>query len=305
MTVAIERYGRRYSGAAFNSTFVDGYLAVNGGGAVSRAAAVSAVTSAAVAALGDSDYAGYYLDTIDGDEENGGTLWKFTATYKAITDATSLTFEAGGATQHITHGVHHISSDATQEGFAYFDQGSGGYGAEYVGLINPTIEGDVNGTDIVAPSFKFSVTLYVATADMTPEYIDILKNAQGKTNDDDISMLVQGVQMDFEEGELLLESITGGVKGIGQFELVFHFAESDNVADVCAEWDSRPWDPDASPSPAAVAVAKKGWEYLSVLYIPFTDTTAKREITRPGTVFVDKVYFDADFSLLGIPSPPP
>ncbi|MBC7326197.1 MAG: hypothetical protein H5T99_12950, partial [Moorella sp. (in: Bacteria)] len=47
-------------------------------------------------------------------------------------------------------------------------------------------------------------------------------------------------------------------------------------------------------------IAKKGWEYLWVLYEDAEDTNAQRLVKRPVAAFVEQVYPYGDFSQLGI-----
>ena len=49
-------------------------------------------------------------------------------------------------------------------------------------------------------------------------------------------------------------------------------------------------------------MTKAGWQYLWVQYQETHDTTAKNFARRPVGVYVEKVYWPANFGLLGIGS---
>ena len=47
-------------------------------------------------------------------------------------------------------------------------------------------------------------------------------------------------------------------------------------------------------------IAKKGWEYMWVRYADSEDTVAKAIVKKPIAAYIEKVYDEGDFSLLGI-----
>ena len=107
-----------------------------------------------------------------------------------------------------------------------------------------------------------------------------------------IRVTINGFPMLFAAGELLLEGVSGGIRGNQDFEITFRLAASPNVADVCADWDS-------SVKPAS-AVPKKGWEYAWVSYLPDVDTTAAAIVRKPLAIYIEQVYRTAAYSGLGI-----
>ena len=47
-------------------------------------------------------------------------------------------------------------------------------------------------------------------------------------------------------------------------------------------------------------IAKKGWEYLWVRYEDAVDASAHKWIKKPAFAYVERVYPEGDFGLLGI-----
>ena len=49
-----------------------------------------------------------------------------------------------------------------------------------------------------------------------------------------------------------------------------------------------------------VVASKKGWEYLWVRYEDAEDDAANVLVKKPTAAYVEKVYEDGDFSVLGL-----
>ena len=49
-----------------------------------------------------------------------------------------------------------------------------------------------------------------------------------------------------------------------------------------------------------VGINKKGWEYMWVRYADAEDATAKVIVKKPVAVYVEKVYEEGNFAVLGI-----
>ncbi len=47
-------------------------------------------------------------------------------------------------------------------------------------------------------------------------------------------------------------------------------------------------------------ISKRGWDHLWVRYQDAEDSTAKALVKRPVAAYVERVYYDGDFSGLGI-----
>lgn len=49
-----------------------------------------------------------------------------------------------------------------------------------------------------------------------------------------------------------------------------------------------------------VGINKKGWEYMWVRYADSEDTVAKAIVKKPAAAYIERVYDEGNFSLLGI-----
>ena len=72
----------------------------------------------------------------------------------------------------------------------------------------------------------------------------------------------------------------------GDWEITFKFAASPNAVNLQI---------------GTITVAsKKGWEYLWVRYEDAEDDAASMLVKKPVAAYVEKVYEDADFAVLGL-----
>ncbi len=85
---------------------------------------------------------------------------------------------------------------------------------------------------------------------------------------------------------MLFLGASGSKRGNDLWELQFRFSASPNKSDIQVG--------------EITGIAKKGWEYLWVLYVEDVDESAKSIVKKPIGVHVEQVYENGDFSLLGI-----
>jgi hypothetical protein len=179
-----------------------------------------------------------------------------------------ITFDTSGGTQHITQSI------STAHKYAPL----GKTAPDFKGAISVTHD-SVEGCDVVVPTFKFSVTAYIADEDVTPTYIGKLYALTGKINNAEFTVLGFGA---FQAGELLFLGSAATQRGDGSdWEVQWHFAASPNKTGITIGDIQN--------------VEKKGWEYLWVRYEDTDDTTAKSIVKRPTAVYVEKVYDEGDF----------
>ncbi len=85
---------------------------------------------------------------------------------------------------------------------------------------------------------------------------------------------------------MLFLGASGTKRGGGDWEITFRFAASRNRTNLTIG--------------DITGISKKGWEYLWVRYADAEDANAKALIKKPVAVYVEKVYEEGDFGLLGI-----
>jgi hypothetical protein len=136
----------------------------------------------------------------------------------------------------------------------------------------------VEGVDITVPVYHFSETHYLDDAVVTEPYKGTLFSLTGKVN--------SGAFRGFAAGECLFLGAAGTKRGQGDWEITFRFAASPNVTGLTIG--------------DITGIAKKGWEYLWVRYADAEDAAAKALVKKPVAVYIEKVYEEGDFSLLGI-----
>ncbi len=137
---------------------------------------------------------------------------------------------------------------------------------------------NVEGVDITVPVYNFAETHYLADAVVTLAYRVQLFNLTGTVNNGSFRGLAGG--------ECLFLGASGSMRGEADWEVSFRFAGSPNktglqVGDIAG-------------------INKKGWEYLWVRYQDSEDMAAKVLIKKPIAAYIEKVYEDGNFGLLGI-----
>lgn len=229
-------------------------------------------------------FSGHYRSRLDVNPL-GSNWWMVTATYsrQAITPdenpsqeqdqdlfPASVSFDTSGGQEHITQAYTPTGASAGERRFPA--QGS----PDYKGAIN--VSGDqVNGLDVVSPVFNFTETWTIPTVWMTDQYVATLYNLTGKVNDATFRV--------FEAGECLFLGARADI------------ARGDFRTTVTFSFSARPNE--ASKTVGTISVTnKKGWEYLWIQYENAKDNN--NLIKRPKYVYLDTIYPEGDFSLLGI-----
>lgn len=148
---------------------------------------------------------------------------------------------------------------------------------DFGGAIGVTHD-SVEGVDIAIPVFNFSVPYYPSDAIVTNAYKGLLFSLTGKVNN--------AAFMGLAAGECLFLGASGSKRSEDDWEITFRFAGSPNVTGLMVG--------DIGP------IAKKGWEYLWVRYEDDEDSASKTLVKRPVAAYVERVYEEGDFSLLGV-----
>lgn len=180
----------------------------------------------------------------------------------------SRSFDTTGGTQHITQAEDETSYSTAFLGAPYQDKAIG------------VDDNGVNGVDIVVPQLQWQEAYDVPNAYVTDAYIRTLATLTGRVN----AAAFRG----FQAGEVLFVGCSGSQewddqKGRGPWSLSFRFVASPNVT---------------NQPVGTMSISKKGHDYVWVRY----ETTSQDNslIKKPKHVYVNKVYKDGNFSLLGI-----
>jgi hypothetical protein len=203
-------------------------------------------------------------------------LWEVVASYRKIEAQpppqpgdSSYSFDTTGGTQHITQSRETVGGYAAAgvPAIPDFD--------EAIGVTDDGVEG----VDVTVPVFSYTETHFVPAAAVTSGYVNTLFNLTGRVN----SSAFKG----FAAGEMLFLGASGSKRAGEDFwEITYRFACSPNATGLTVG--------------TITGIAKKGWEYLWVLYEDVEDESAKRLVKRPLAAYVERVYLDGNFGALGI-----
>ena len=208
-------------------------------------------------------------------EPAGPELWDGEASYAPVsnefeppqTGESVFAFDTGGGTQHITHSLATVATYAAPGQTAPGFQGAIGVTAD-----------SVEGVDIVVPVYQFSETHVFPDAAVTDSYKNTLMIMTGRVNSDTFR--------GFAAGSVLFLGAAGSQRGDGDWEITFRFAVSVNLSAI-----------NVGP---ITNISKKGWEYLWVRYEDAEDGAAQAIVKRPVAAYVERVYLELPFSVLGL-----
>ena len=144
--------------------------------------------------------------------------------------------------------------------------------------IGTTREGDVQGVDIVVPACRFSIEYRQPKATITDAYVRTVELLTGTVNN--------ATFYGRAAGEVLFMGGDGsqGIKSDPTWS--YSFVRLPNIS--------------GQTIGEILSVAKKGHEYLWVLFEEKNDPAAKFVSKQPKAVYVERVYLSTAFSALGI-----
>jgi len=156
------------------------------------------------------------------------------------------------------------------------------------GLIGLTEDGNLDGVEVTIPSFAFSTTLYVAPTNITSTWIQNLYLLTGCVNFGASNrMIVDGITLDFSNGELLYKGVSGSKRGLGDLE-------------VTLEWEASPNVPSAVMTNITcgtiVVTNKAGFDYLWCRYQKTVDTNAASISSQVLGAYIDRIYRQGDLT---------
>lgn len=216
----------------------------------------------------------------------GDDAWEVTATYKnggvddeATPFRRTRSFDTTGGTSHMTQA---IKGAGTTDGERRYPTSAPA--AEHA--INVDDSG-VKGVDVVSPALQWQETYDVPSAYVTAAYIKNVAMLTGTVNN--------AAFRTFLPGEVLFAGCTGSQewdseKGDGPWQLSYKFIASPNAG----AGQTLP----ALECGSITGIEKRGHEFLWVRYEDAVSGTTL--LKRPKHVYVNKVYRDGNFALLGI-----
>ena len=209
---------------------------------------------------------------VDDDTDTG--RWTATVAYEEL--PVTVSFEGNEGSVHITQSLQTVHKYAP----------AGKTPPDFAGAIG-VAGSDVEGVDIVAPTFDFTISVLMVDADVTLGYLQSLRAAQGKVNSVPYTVTVGGLSWQFAAGELLMRRVSATKRGAETWEINALFSASENQTNIVI----------GSGANEITIAAKWGWEYLWVLYDGEVDAAATppRLTKRPVAAYVEKVYRTAVF----------
>lgn len=198
------------------------------------------------------------------DDDSERWLWAAKYSYRPPEATLRWGFNTSGGSVRVTH-----SKNTTRYP---------GTGPNFQGAIAVQSGGEPQGTDIVIPALKLTATYRWPKNTVTTTYVNALASLSGCVNSAAVDV--------YAAGELLFLGASGEITPGLPTEIVYEFAASANATGLTIGGIS--------------SIAKKGHEYLWVLWEDDEDTTAKRLVKKPLCVYVERVYTEASFATLGI-----
>jgi hypothetical protein len=178
----------------------------------------------------------------------------------------TFNFDTTGGMIHLTCAKEHIAD------YAAPGDPAGNNINQHGGVIGVTDNGEVEGTDIYAPALKMNYGFRFPEGVVNSTLARTLARATGKTNSD--------IWDGFQVGELLYIGSTGSDGRDAEAAVDFHLLASENATGLTIG--------------DIVGIAKKGWEYLWVSYIP--NVVGGKAARIPDRVFVERVFDPVNFA---------
>lgn len=203
-------------------------------------------------------------------QQVGPLLWEARVQFCVLQNV--LAGSTSGASQHITQGRQTVGRHPASA-------------PDFGGAIGVSRD-SVDGVDILVPQLQFSITQVEPVEDVPANYIATLFHLTSRTNNAPYMISDGHVMLTFQRGELLFLGADFN-KRIGEhWEFLYKFSASPNVYGVSLG--------------SIGGIDKRGWEYLWVRYADDEDKDAAAIVKKPIGVYVERVYDEADFTLLRI-----
>ena len=231
-----------------------------------------AADEAAVRTLAGTDLPGFYngmpLQSYDIIDHIDDTTWRILANYgpteRQPTVAPGRAFDTTGSTVNIKQALQEVSRYPVG---APDMKGAIGFDGE-----------NVQGVDIIEPSFRYSQTEYRNNSTVDDAYMKNISDLTGTVN----NATFRG----WAAGEVLFVGATANRRPDTIWEITYNFQARKNqtglsVGDI-------------------TGIAKEGWQYLWTRFQKQEDATAGTTKKVPQFVYVDRLYESSDFASLDL-----
>lgn len=198
--------------------------------------------------------------------------WRGTVLYGTLPPegATVISFDTTGGTRHITHSLQTIARYPAPGLTAPNHKGA-------IGVTKDSVEG----VEVPAPKFDFSIIKTFAPGALTLAYALFLRDMTGRVNGD--------IWNGFAKGEVMFM----GAQAQGSY--------TDRLIPVSFNFNGEANATNIPIGGSGIVVAQKeGWHYLWVEFAEDVDATANALIKIPIAAHVERVAEYADFSTLGV-----
>lgn len=190
-----------------------------------------------------------------------------------------VTFEGdtSGGTQHINQSYQTVGAykATTYAGAVDVDDFQ-----QAIGVTNDSVEG----VDVIIPGFRFTVSKKVAVASVTSAYLTNCMGLTGKVND--ANFQPHTLAPTFAAGECLFEGLRWRQHNQESWHFTYRFNGSPNVVNL--------------QTGNITVAAKAGHDYVWYRYTDQENATLKQLTKRPIAAYVERVYEQSDFSVLGL-----
>lgn len=187
----------------------------------------------------------------------------------------TIEVDTSGGTQHVTQSLRTVQQKAGTVIDSII--------RNFEGAVNVRDDGrgcrEVEGTDIVVPTLRFSITKMQAPGLVDLAYVKSAAQITGKMNNAEWN--------GFAAGELLFMGFSARQRNRGDWECRYEFAYSENLSSITIG------DPD---EPCCVLSGKKGWDYLWVYYVQKEADNGNIMVPAQGNV--ERMYEEANFGAL-------
>lgn len=206
-------------------------------------------------------------------EQLGDDVYIVTVTYGTKQDAEKkkpiVCLDTGGATQKITHSLETLGSYAPD----------GMKAPNFYGAINATAEGTIDGVDLPVPCQKWNEKHYLAKSIVNTAWENAVTDLSQCTN----NAPFRGRDVD----QVKFDHVTTNDTGDDLVECTFYFEAGPHLENITIG--------------DITGINKPAWAFLWILSIPDVDPETHFMIKKPRAVYVEKVFFSEDFSVLAIP----
>ena len=202
------------------------------------------------------------------DEEGRSWLWTAEYNYKPAESTLRWSFDTQGGSVKVTHSL------ATNR----YPAAAPNYNSAIGVKVTSTGEVEVEGVERTIPALRLSATYRWPAGTFDTSSANALAALTGCVN--------SAPWQTYAAGELLFLGASGEVVPGKPTEVTYNFAASANASGLTIG--------------SIGSIAKKGHEYLWVLWRDDEDATAKALVKKPLAAYVERIYTEIAFSSLGI-----